>query len=92
MESIPSTFFRYVDVIILYRQDCRATVKLISEIQVLLKRAVFETAAIVMESRDSFPGKFPFIALGRPVVEVFLHMLLSETSTFKLAVRRFLND
>ena len=56
----------YVDVIILYRQDCTATVKLISEIQVhvLVKQAVFESAAVVMESCDFFPGKFPFIALG----------------------------
>ena len=70
MESIQSIYLQYVDVIILYRQDCRATVKLISEIQVFLKRAVFESAAIVTESRDTFPGKFPFIALGRPAVDV----------------------
>ena len=72
-----------IDVIILYRQDCTATIKLISELQVLLKRAVFESAAIVTESRDSFPGKFPFIGLGRPAMEVCLHELLSANSTFK---------
>ena len=54
MESIPSTFLRYVDVIILYCQDCTATVKL-SEMQVLLKRAVFESAAIVMELYTLLP-------------------------------------
>ena len=31
--------------------------------QVHVKRAVFESAAIVTESCDSFPRKFPFIAL-----------------------------
>ena len=32
--------------------------------QVRVQQAVFESAAIVMESHDSFPGKFPFIVLG----------------------------
>ena len=72
-----------IDVFILYRQDCTATIKLISELQVLLKRAVFESAAIVTESRDSFPGKFPFIGLGRPAMEVCLHALLSANYMFK---------
>ena len=84
MESIQCTFLRYVDVYILYRQDCTATVKLISETQVHVKRAVFESAAIVTESRDSVPGKFPFIGLVRLAVDVCLHALLRTTSSFNI--------
>ena len=58
VESIQSTFLRYIDVIVLYPQDCAATVKLISEIQVLVKQVVFESAAIVTESRDILSGKY----------------------------------
>ena len=36
-----------------------------------------------MESRDSFPGKFPFIVLRQSVVDVCLHTLLRATSLFK---------
>ena len=63
VESIKSTFLCYVDVYMLYHQDCTATVKLISEMEVHVKWAVFESAAIVTESHDFFPGKFPFIVL-----------------------------
>ena len=78
MDSIQSTFLRYVDVYILY-QDCTATVK---QTQVLVKQAVFESAAIAMESRDSFPGKFP---LALPAFACVSHnAILCTTSSFKM--------
>ena len=37
---------------------------------VCVNRSIFESAAIVTESRDSIPRKFPFIALAQLAVEV----------------------